>query len=74
MFWWASTPTDKFWNICLYFVADMIDRLKEHMLCYIVRRLLPIVILLMMYLHLLYPYVDRLLTLLLFVLSLIRRG
>lgn len=38
------------------------------------RRLLPIVILLMMYLYLLYPYVDRLLTLLLFVLSLIRRG
>jgi len=38
-----------------------------------VRRLLPIDILLMMYLYLLYPYVDRLLTLLLFVLSLIQR-
>jgi len=25
MFWWASTPTDKFWNICLYFVADKYD-------------------------------------------------
>jgi len=39
-----------------------------------VRQILPIVILLMVYLYLLYPYVDRLLTLLLFVLSLIRRG